>query len=88
MALRVTAVEALDDYRLRLTFNDGLERIVDISDMLLGPMGAPLRDPEFFRQVRVDPEARTVVWPNGLDLDPDVLHGDHEPAGADVAAAS
>jgi hypothetical protein len=39
-----------------------------------------MRDPDYFRLVRVDPELRTVVWPNGLDLDPEVLHGDHEPA--------
>jgi len=35
------------------------------------------------RQVRVDEELRTIVWPNGLDADPGVLHGDQstvEPA--------
>jgi hypothetical protein len=76
----VTEVEALEDYRLRLRFDDGEERVVDLSDMLWGTMGEPLRDPDYFRLVRVDPELRTVVWPNGLDLDPEVLHGDHEPA--------
>ena len=54
--------------------------MVDLSDALWGPVGGPLRDPEFLRLVRVDPELRKVVWPNGFDLDPDVLHGDHEPA--------
>ena len=34
----------------------------------------------FFAQVRVDDELGTVVWPNGADLDPLVLHGDFEPA--------
>ena len=76
----VTEVEALEGYRLRLRFDDGEERIVDVSDMLWGTMGEPLRDPEYFRQVRIDAELRTVAWPNGLDLDPDVLHGDYEPA--------
>jgi hypothetical protein len=76
----VTQVEALEGYRLRLRFDDGAERTVDLSDMLWGTMGEPLRDPEYFRQVRVDPELRTVVWRNGLDLDPEVLHGDYEPA--------
>ena len=72
----VTAVKPLTaDYTLRLTFDDGSERAVDLADELWGVMCEPLRDPAFFGQVRVDPELRTVVWPNGFDLDPDVLHG-------------
>jgi hypothetical protein len=39
-----------------------------------------LRDLTYFRQVRVDEESRTIVWPNGLDPDPEVLHGDDAPA--------
>ncbi len=77
---RVVAVEPLDGSRLRLTFTDGLIREVDLSGELWGPMAEPLLDPEYFRQVRVDAELGTVVWPNGFDLDPDVLHGDFEPA--------
>jgi hypothetical protein len=77
---RITAVEPLNSFRLRLTFTDGLIREVDLSDDLWGPMAEPLQAPGYFRQVRVDPELGTVVWPNGYDLDPDVLHGDFEPA--------
>jgi hypothetical protein len=76
----VTNVEPLGGYRLGLWFDDGSEREVDLADELWGPMAEPLRDPELFRRVRVDPELRTIVWPNGFDMDPDVLHGDHEPA--------
>ncbi len=76
----VTQVEALEAYRLRVRFDDGSERTVDLADELWGPMGEPLRDHDYFRQVRVDPELRTIVWPNGFDLDPDVLHGDYRPA--------
>jgi hypothetical protein len=76
----VTDVEPLEDYTVRLQFDDGSERVVDLSDALWGAMGEPLRDPEYFRLVRIDPELRTVVWPNGFDLDPDVLHGDHTAA--------
>jgi hypothetical protein len=54
-------------------------------------MGEPLRDPAVFRQVRVDPELRMIVWPNGSDLDPDVLHGrnsqDASPAAPEPPAA-
>jgi len=76
----VTQVDALKAYRLRLRFDDGNERVVDLTDVLWGPMAEPLRDPDYFRRVRMDPELRTIVWPNGFDLDPDVLHGNYEPA--------
>lgn len=78
--LRVTDVQPIDDRHLRLTFNDGVVRDVDCSFLFHGTLGEPLRDPGYFRQVRVDEEARTVVWPNGLDPAPELLHGDYEPA--------
>ena len=78
--LRVTSVQPLDGYRLRVAFNDGFVRDVDCTFLLHGTLGEPLRDPEYFRQVRVDEEARTVVWPNGLDPAPELLHGDSESA--------
>ncbi len=77
--LQVTQVEPLEDHSLRVTFNDGVVRDVDCSFLLYGTLGEPLRDPDYFRQARVDEEARTVVWPNGLDPAPELLHGDYEP---------
>ena len=35
---------------------------------------APLQDPAYFARVSVDADAGTIVWPNGADLDPDVLY--------------
>ena len=81
--LRVTEVEPLDTHRLRVSFNDGVVREVDCSFLLRGALGEPLRDPEFFKQVRVDEEGGTVVWPNGLDPAPELLHGDYEPPSAE-----
>ena len=78
--LRVTAVTPLDRYRLRVEFNDGVVCDVDCAFLLHGTLGEPLRDPDYFRQVRVDEESRTIVWPNGLDPAPELLHGDYEPA--------
>ena len=77
---RVRAVIVVRDYVLRIEAADGSVREVDLSDELWGPVFEPLRDPEVFRQVRVDEELGTVVWPNGADLDPDVLTGYAEPA--------
>ena len=62
---------------LRLVFDDGTMREIDLEAELWGPVFEPLRhDSELFRQVRVDEELGTIVWPNGADMDPDVLHGD------------
>jgi hypothetical protein len=37
----ITAVKPLDGFRLRLTFDDGLVREVDLSGDLWGPMAEP-----------------------------------------------
>jgi hypothetical protein len=68
---------------MRLLFDDGAIRDVQfVPSDGAGPMVLPLNDPDYFARVAVDPEARTVVWPNGLDLAPEVLHGDYEPENA------
>jgi hypothetical protein len=51
--LRVSDVEPLDDHRLRIAFNDGVTREVDCSFLFHGTLGAPLRDPEYFRRACV-----------------------------------
>jgi hypothetical protein len=78
--VRVTSVQVLGHYRLRIGFSDGSSRDVDLTGELHGHIFEPLADPDFFAQARVDDELGTVAWPNGADLDPLVLHGDFEPA--------
>jgi len=78
---RITSVEPLGGHRLRLTFTDGLVRDLDLADVVgRGGVFEPLRDPGHFAQVRVDEATGTICWPSGVDLDPDVLHGDARPA--------
>lgn len=72
----ITGVRVLDGYRIELTFSDGVSGIVDLANRIVGRGGVfvPLETPEFFRQVAVDPELGTIVWPNGADFCPDLLH--------------
>jgi hypothetical protein len=73
-------VKHLGAFRLRLTFSDGLVRELDFDGFFeRGGVFEPLRDLSTFTQVTVDPVAGTIRWPNGVDLDPDVLHGDERP---------
>src|SRR5689334_15739641 len=71
---RISTVEYLGDYRLRLTFTNGETGEIDMRHKVTGRSGvlAPFNDVAFFAQVRV--EGETVVWPNGVDLDPIVLY--------------
>lgn len=64
------------DYILELTFADGLRAEIDLQNRIAGRGGvfAPLQDVTFFSLVHVDPEIGTIVWPNDVDLDPDVLY--------------
>jgi hypothetical protein len=70
----VVEVRYVRDYIVWLRFQDGTVGEVDISASFRGPVFEPLRDVAFFKQVRVDPEIGTIVWPNGADVAPEVLH--------------
>ena len=70
----VNAVEVVGDHRLRLTFDDGAEGEVDLSDWEWRGIFEPLADPAYFRQVALDTELGTIVWPNGVDFAPETLH--------------
>jgi len=78
---RVTAVQHLGARLLLVTFSDGLVRELDFTGALPGVL-ATIDDDEVFAAVAVDAVAGTISWPNGIDLDPDVLHGDDAPASA------
>ncbi len=78
MLPRITGVRYLLDYQLELTFADGVHAKMDFRQKVVGRGGVfkPLENLAFFCQVRVDPDAGTLVWPNDVDLDPDVLYSE------------
>lgn len=73
---RIMQVAVRERFQVRLHFTDGSTGVVDLAPWIVGKRGvfAALQDASFFRQVTVDPEAGTLIWPNGADLDPDVLY--------------
>jgi Protein of unknown function (DUF2442) len=83
---RVTSVELLGGYRLRVGFDDRSTREINLEPILEGEIYGPLRDPAMFAAVAIDPEAHTLVWANGADFDPAILHDwpKHEPAMRDL----
>lgn len=71
--LHITALQVTSGHSLSLQFNDGTHGDVDLSTELTGPVFEELRDPQKFKEVYLDPELRTVCWPNGADFAPEFL---------------
>lgn len=59
-------------YRIRVTFNDGVEKTVDFEPWLKGPVFEPLKDPAYFKRFFLD--GWTLSWPNGADIAPESLY--------------
>lgn len=70
----VVGFEIVGDYRLCVAFDHGTEQVIDFRPALYGEMYGPLLDLRMFNQVRLDREVATLVWPNGADFDPWMLH--------------
>lgn len=67
--------EVSDGHTVHVRFEDGLAADVDLSYLLeYGGVFEPLRDPEYFRRLRADSEAGTIVWPNEADIAPETLY--------------
>jgi hypothetical protein len=79
---RVKSFYIVAPYTLCVSFDDNTKQTVDFQPVLAGELYGPLRDLELFNQVRIDPEAETLVWPNGADFDPATLHEWHTNAQA------
>ena len=62
------------DFVVWLRFRDGTAGEVDLGPELWGEVFEPLKDVEYFKQFKLDPECRTLVWPNEADFAPEFLH--------------
>jgi hypothetical protein len=72
MFLEVTKADYLDNYRLLLTFNNGVSKIVDLQNELTGEVFQPLKQQDFFKNFEI--KFNTVEWKNGADYAPEYLY--------------
>lgn len=83
----IKSLKYIDNYRLKLTFEDSKVKIIDLKNELYGEIFEPLKDIGFFRQAYVDADLETVSWPNGADLCPDFLYAKAVETGQNIDAA-
>jgi hypothetical protein len=81
MLTKVTYLEKLGGFRLRVRFSNGSEGVHDFTGMVgeAGPMLEPLRDETYFARVFLEFGAPT--WPNGFDIAPEWLRREMAAAG-------
>jgi len=60
------------EHTIRVSFSDGVERDIDFSEWLIGPVFEPLEDPKYFERFFI--EGGTIGWPNGADIAPETLY--------------
>jgi len=69
---RVTNVECLGNYTLRLEFSNGEIGLYDVASLLDFGVFSELKDIEYFKRVMI--VNGTVAWPNEQDICPDTLY--------------
>jgi len=81
--VRVQKVEPLKDFIVRVTFDNDTQREINLEPYLHGGIFEPIRQsPGIFRAIKI--EGGTIAWPNGADIDPDVLYYNLTPAWAET----
>ena len=85
--VRVKSVEPLEKFRVRITFQNDVQKEIDLEKFLRGGIFEPIRkDQSVFRSVKV--VGSTIGWDNGADIDPDVLYYDLKPAWMEETAGT
>ena len=72
--MRIAAVSALDDYRLKITFSTGETKICSFKSMLKYPAFKHLKDVELFNKCYIDENFGVVCWDDRTDIAPEWLY--------------
>ncbi len=79
--IRVRKVRALQPFVVQIELTNGKRKTIDLEPFFRGPIFDLIRkDIQLFNKVSVDKQLGTLIWPNGADIDPDVLVGSQKPS--------
>jgi hypothetical protein len=72
----VIECRAEGNYTLWVKFDDGLEGLVYLGDLVTTHSYLALSDEDIFSRVEIDPVANVLMWTGGIRLEPDMLYRD------------
>ena len=70
----IIAAQWLENFKVLVTFDDHVQKTVDLEGQLDGPIFEPLKDVEYFKTVHLDSDIETIVWDNGANIAPEFLY--------------
>ncbi|WP_254568841.1 DUF2442 domain-containing protein [Oscillatoria sp. HE19RPO] len=71
----IIQAKPLEGYQLYLKFEDEVHGAINLTEIIeFTGIFAPLRNPDYFATVTVNPDLGTIGWDNGADIDPVVLY--------------
>lgn len=72
MFIEVVKAEYIEGYKIKLDFNNGVTKIVDLSESLKGSVFLPLKEMDYFKNFSI--KFNTIEWDNGADFAPEYLY--------------
>ncbi len=70
---RPASVEALPEYRIRVSYPDGAEGVIDLASDVGHGVFAPLSDEAFFRTVHIGQYGQ-IAWSEEIEICPDAAY--------------
>ena len=70
--IKVVDAKYLEGYKIEFRFNDGITKVVDLTNEIYGEVFEPLKDVDFFKKFMLNPF--TIEWENGADFSPEYLY--------------
>jgi hypothetical protein len=71
---KITKVEPMPDYKLRLDYETGENKIFDVAPYIIGDWYGRLKEPSYFKTVQILSGGSGIEWPDGQDIAPHELY--------------
>jgi hypothetical protein len=69
--IKVVHARYLEGYKIEFRFNNGITKVVDLTNEIYGEVFEPLKDIDYFKNFTLNPF--TIEWKNGADFSPEFL---------------